>query len=198
MSKGLFCINCLAAQFPLIANKPASRQCLLLFIPWMQYDALPLRSSLTAFIGCMQELRIHPDWSAESPVDWKQFFCALQTGSKQCSVNFQQGPLKDHCIPVTELLSLPMPSIAAVVMQYKQLCHDQLGQYKTINHQQQWQPHYDSSEVDVALIKEYVAIGMVGSEADPLEPFRLETAFPAIMRADMAWLDKWYRVLVSS
>jgi len=191
--------------------------------------------------------------------------------------------LKDHCVSVRSLLTLPMPTILAMVMQYKQLCHDQLGhsqlsqdqlsqdvsshdlldhpalayhqpQQQLLSHQhmldahqhpynqqthhleqqdhlqnhyqqthddpwcqqqqqqqsQQQQPQQQQQEqqqqqprpeaapqMDEMLIKEYVAIGMLGSESNPLEPFHRQASNGNVMQADIVWLAKWGQVLVS-
>ncbi len=211
-----------------------------------------------------QDLSIHPEWARESPVDWKQFFTDVQTGSESCSIAFRTGPLKNHCVSSRSLLTLPMPTIMAMIMQYKQLCHDQLGQsqlsqdessHNQLNHplhahqqpqqqllshqhtldahqhpysldqqthhveqqdhmqnhyqqthddpwcqqqqQQQQQPRPEAaSQMDEMLIKEYVAVGMLGSESNPLEPFHRHASNGNVMQADIVWLAKWSQVLV--
>jgi len=203
---------------------------------------------------------------------------AVQTGSECCSVVFRTGPLKNHCIPVRDLLTLPMPTILAMVMQYKQLCHDQLGHsqlsqdqlsqdgssHNQLNHpllahhqpqqqllshrqhmhdahqhpysldqqthhveqqnhlhshcqqthdvpwcqqqqqqqqqpqqQQQQQPRTEAApQMNSMLIKEYVAVGLLGSESNPLEPFHMQASNGNVMQADIVWLAKWSQVLV--
>ncbi|DBA92378.1 TPA: hypothetical protein ACH3X1_015782 [Trebouxia sp. C0004] len=226
----------------------------------------------------LQDLSIHQDWVTESPVDWKQFLAAIQTGSECCSVVFNTGPLKGHCVSVRSLLTLPMPTILAMIMQYKELCHDQLehsqlsqdqlsqdgsshsqldhallahhqpqqqllshGQhmlnpyhhphsldqqiddveqqnhlqshYQQTHHdawcqqqqqqqqqnekqQQQQQPRPEAApQMNEMLIKEYVAVGMLGSESDPLEPFHMQASTGNVMQADIVWLAKWSKVL---
>jgi len=46
------------------------------------------------------------------------------------------------------------------------------------------------------LIKEYVAVGLLGSESNPLEPFHMQASNGNVMQADIVWLAKWSQVLV--
>lgn len=79
-------------------------------------------------------------------------------------------------------------------MQYKDFCHEHLS--KSV--QQQEQQYSEANfEVNARLLKEYVAIGMVGIELSVLEPFTPSSESGTVMRANMAWLPKWGEVLVS-